>query len=161
MAVVFVVSVERFAFDAIFHSAAKFERGGSVGLRQDSNKFVAAVAPDDIARATGFAQAARHGFQNAIASWMAVGVVEKLEVVQVHHHQRQHLILLARATQFNADFLLNRAVIKQFRNAVPFGAAMRVLIKLSVAQRDRDFARDGFHDAALDRLERFALARHA
>ena len=56
--------------------------------REDDDEFVARVADADVVRADRGAQHARDLAQRAVADVVAVVVVDLLEVVEVHDHQR-------------------------------------------------------------------------
>ena len=56
-------------------------------MRQDDGKFVAAKAPAKFARIADLPQAARHLAQQLVADLVAQRIVDRLEPVEVDHHE--------------------------------------------------------------------------
>jgi len=59
------------------------------GLYEQERKFVAAQTGDDFTRLQSGPQAIRHEPQQPVAREVAVGVVHRLEAIQVHEKQGQ------------------------------------------------------------------------
>ncbi len=62
---------------------------GMAGVRQDGDELLPAESHQEIARAQAVAGALRELAQNLVTAIMAVGVVDRLEAVDVHHDQRE------------------------------------------------------------------------
>ncbi len=70
------------------------ELSGLVGLEQrHDDKLVRAGAREDGVVRQGIAQAFGDGFQQLVAGFVADGIVDMPEVVNVHGHDRQHIAL--------------------------------------------------------------------
>ena len=63
-------------------------RRGGIGTGQQHQEFLAAIAADDIARAQLPAQGLRHGPQAMVAAGMAMGIVDRLEPIEIDEQDR-------------------------------------------------------------------------
>ncbi len=117
-----------------------------VRLRQDGEELVPAVAGQNVGLAAGAAEDSGDAFEHVIARRMAVGVVEQLEVVQVHHHQGHRLAGAAVARQFRVEPLVGAAVIAQAGQRIAVRQAARLAEQPDSAQRPTDVAADGGED---------------
>src|SRR5665213_1950296 len=62
-----------------------------------------------------------NGVQNRIASRMAIGIVEELKIVHVHHCESQRCFLSNRAVAFFFKSFLKRTVIQQASQRIMVG----------------------------------------
>ena len=67
--------------------------------RQHQHHFLAAVAGGQVLRAGGVADHLAQGAQHLVADLVAVGVVDRLELVHVQQQQGQRLVLVDRQLQ--------------------------------------------------------------
>ena len=88
-------------------------RAGDVGRGQDGGELFPAVAGEKIRRAL---HAARHRTrdlsQGEITSLVPVLIVERLEVIDVDHHDRQRRAVASRARPFRLERLIELATIR-------------------------------------------------
>ena len=72
------------------------------GIRfgQDHDEFFTAVARRDILGARGFLGCAVHVFQYLVAQLMAIGVIERFKVINIHHDERKLFVMTVRTLYF-------------------------------------------------------------
>ena len=70
---------------------------------QHHRKFLAAIAGGDVLALDGLLQRHRNQPQHLIAGEMAVGIVERFEMVDVKHHQRQRVAARQRCSNRHVD----------------------------------------------------------
>ena len=81
--------LERLVGDEPADLLAERARAGDVGLGQDRGELLAAVAREQLLATDAAEQPARHLAQHVVAGEVAVLVVDRLEVIDVEHQQRQ------------------------------------------------------------------------
>src|SRR6185295_8933096 len=89
------------------------ERDG-VGLGapgRDQRELLAAVAREAVGGAQATLPRARHLGQQPVAGGMAVGVVERLEVVEVEHRERDRVALALGTLELARELLVERAPV--------------------------------------------------
>ena len=102
-------------------------RGLGGGFRQQHGEFVATQPCDEIPRPPrAAAQDAAERLQRGIARGMALTVVQLLEVVDVHHQQRQRLSAAARHAQLLVQGLVEARAVGQSGECV----GLRLLVGL-------------------------------
>ena len=80
----------------------QFERSGAIGAGQDSGEFLTAVAADDVGLAEPLAQQAGETFDDPVAYQVAVGIIDRLEVINIYQGERQRAVVTARPRYFCA-----------------------------------------------------------
>ena len=65
------------------------ERAGAVGVGQQDGELLAAEAPDEVASANGARRDRPDGREDVVPLAVAIGVVDRLEAVEVEYHQRE------------------------------------------------------------------------
>ena len=87
------------ALDAAADALGDDARLGEPGLRQQDAELLAAVARGHVGRAQRRLQTLRRHLQREVARLVAVAVVVRLEVVDVHHHEAHREAVSLRALQ--------------------------------------------------------------
>ena len=88
------------------------------GIRQEDDELIAAVARHKVGRATRVGQDLRDGLQHLVAHLMAIGIVNALEVVDVHKDHRQRIEAIHAVLARNALHALCLTLI-QIRQRAP------------------------------------------
>ncbi len=91
-----VADVERALAHALAHALADLPRAAGVGLRQHDEELLAAVAHEQVAGADRAAQPARDLGEHDVADAVAVLIVDRLEVIDVDHRDRERAIAIDR-----------------------------------------------------------------
>ena len=106
----------------------QLRRTVQVGAGQQHHEFFTAVAAQHIGRTQALAQHADDVAQHVVAGQMAVVVIDALEVVDVHHQQRQGRVLAAGAGQLGLQRLHQGAAVGGTGQRVLAGQAQVGLI---------------------------------
>jgi len=95
--------------DALCH------RHGGIGIAvgQQHQKLLAPIAPQPVGAAQHLARAVGKMHQHRVAMLVASGVVDGLEVVQVHHHDGQAVAITLGALQFLLAVRQQRAAVQR------------------------------------------------
>ena len=99
-----------------------------IGLRQEQAELFTADARQHVRGADARRPAVRHFAQDLVADVVAVGVVNRLEVVDVEHGNGQRLPVLARAGQGLGGKMLEGATVGQERERVGVGFVVEALV---------------------------------
>jgi len=91
------------------------------GLRQDDAELVSAEAPEHVAAPQRLGQAAGGGQQEAVAGLVAEGVVDVLELVEVHVEQGAFVAVAAGQRHVPLELLLEAAPVEQAGEGVVIG----------------------------------------
>ena len=108
-----------------------------IGVGQDQRQLLATVARRGVGVAGVFLQHARYMPEHGVALWMAVGVVDGLEVVDVEHDQADRVVVAADLLDLGVEELLETAVIRQAGELVGDGLAAHLIVELDVLERKR------------------------
>jgi hypothetical protein len=82
-----------------------------IGGRQDHDELFAAIAADEILGANAAHKECAGLAQDRIASFMAIGIVEILEVIQIEHEDAKTLFCADGAADFALKYFLQVAPI--------------------------------------------------
>ena len=104
---------------------------------EDEPELLAAVASAHIRFAGTSFQDLGKFRQDGVAVEMPVRVVDLLEVVEVDHHERDRILVAARALHLLEKLLGKRAPVGQLGQLVREGVFLLRLEQLRVADRDR------------------------
>ena len=99
----------------VAQALGELERAPRAGVGQDDRELVAAHPVGDVRAASGGPDRLGQGLQALVAGLVAVGVVDRLEVVEVEQDQRQRHPGAAHALQLARDVLVEGAVVAQAR----------------------------------------------
>ena len=100
-------------------------------------EFLAAVAADDVLLAQALLEQPRQAADDLVADGVAVGVVDLLEMVDVHHHHRQEAALVRHAGQQHVQRVLAAGMVEQAGQAVVVHGAAQRPVALDLALDDR------------------------
>ena len=112
-------------------------RRGAVGLRQDHHELVAAVARGDVGVAHRGADQEADLAQRAAAAQVAVGVVDRLEAVEVDEQQRQRAAVAVDQLQLAVERLVEVAEVVERRDLVGDRHLARLLQQAHVLEGER------------------------
>src|SRR5207237_795064 len=79
-------------------AVGRLERFRQADVRQQDAEFLAAVTADQVAFAHHRAQGFSHLLQHLVADAVSVGVIDRLEVVDVHHHAAEAVAIALRGS---------------------------------------------------------------
>ncbi len=143
---------------------------GGVGAGQQHGELVAAEAGHGVDLAQAALQAARDLAEQRVAHAVAEGVVDVLELVQIHEHQRERPMVAARHARQLADAVGEQAAVGQVGEGVDVRQPHQVALDLAELRdvvEDADVVRHGAVGVALlgdrgpARVEAAVLARGA
>ncbi len=107
-----------------------------VGVRQDDEEFLAAIAAQDVVLAQALLQQPRQAADDLVADRVAVAVVDFLEVVYVHHHHGQESAFVSEAGKQHVQGVLAAGVVEQAGQAVVVHGAPQGAVTLDLALDD-------------------------
>jgi len=122
--------------------------GIGAGFGHDDDELFATEAADGIALAEGIAERGAEGAEDAVASGVAVSVVEGLEVIDVNDGDREVFAIAAGAAEFGAEAAIDVTAIEQAGENVGVGKAEEFLAARD--DGDAEKAGDGHEDHARD-----------
>ena len=114
------------------------ERLGLVqhGERKDHRELLATVAGEVVGLAGAAAQHACDRAQHVVSALVADGVVDRLEVVEVHHQQAEVLAVASGAFDLGLERFVEVAVVVDAGEAVADGLALHLLVRARVLDGD-------------------------
>jgi hypothetical protein len=108
-----------------------------VGIGDDQDEFFAAIPAGNVFAADAFVQVFAESTQQRVASTVPEGVVEALEVVQVHHDQAKRAAAAVGAHQLALERLFHVAPVEKPAEWVANGLHPQLLAQLEVSQGQR------------------------
>jgi hypothetical protein len=124
-----------------------------VGVGQQQREFLAAQARDRVVRAHHVDERARRAAQHLVAVGMAMGVVDRLEVVEVQRDDRDRPPVARGARQLLPASEMERALIRQAGERILGCLALQAFDQARVRQRDRRLRRVGAERRGVVRQE--------
>jgi hypothetical protein len=95
------------------------DRGLDRRVHQDDGEFLAAVTADHVGAAQALLEQAGQIPDHPVAGGVSMAVVHLLEVVDIDHPHRQHLVQALRPRHLGAEAFLEAGVVEQAGEAVP------------------------------------------
>ena len=132
-------------------------------VRHHDDEFLAAEPADEIGAAHDAAHALGEMLQHLVAGVMAVGVVDRFEMVDVEHHQRQRAALMRGLVEQSGEMRLEIAPIVEAGQRIDGGELDRRLQigaqAVGVALAAQLAAHAGDQLVAVDRAARYSRSR--
>src|SRR5436305_2153682 len=106
-------------------------------MRQNEHQLLTAVARRRVGLTRGLAQYARNLLEHHVALLVSVGVVERLEVVNVEQDQSDRIVVAADLLHLGPQELLKTSVIGKTGQLVGYCLATHLDVELDVLERER------------------------
>ena len=142
------------------HALGEVHRAVEVGAGQHHGQLLAAVAGGLVDLAGRLLEDPGHLAQHDVALLVAVGVVDRLEVVEVDHHQAELLPEALGALDLGLEDLVEPAAVEEAGELVGHRLALDRLVQADVLDRHRRLADEVLEELALAVAERPPGAAH-
>ena len=129
-------------------------------FRQNQGELLASVTAGDILAANVGLQQDAELAQKSVAGFMAEGVVEVLEPVEIEHDHAERTLIARCAPQFEFEGFLHETAVEEIRQRIADRLAAQRFVQLEVGESHRDVLRHG-HGQALFRLGQACAPRVA
>lgn len=110
--------------------ARHLETGLGIGFRQQNGEFVAAQTRHQIPLAHPVGETPRQFLQYQVARGMTIGIVDDLEVVEIHHDERELPVVARRAHDLVAQVVLEFAPVEQAGERIVAGQLLQPFVVL-------------------------------
>ena len=101
-----------------------------VGMEKKDAEFLAAIAAEDITLSDSTFEGSGDGFEDAITGSMTVAVVDRLEVVDVHHEESDGIVVPLGAAPGDIGLLEERTPVQTAGERVTGGENLELLVLL-------------------------------
>lgn len=128
-----------------------------VGTGQDEREFLATVAAGDVFAAGVARDELSECCQQGIAAFMAVVIVETLEVIDIEHDDRERLLATACAGCFARQRIFHVAAVEKSRQRIVQRLMTQRFLQMQVGQRERQLLGDRLHRLAFGIGETIAV----
>ena len=110
-----------------------------IGVRKDQRQLLATVPRRGVGIAGIFLQNAGYMAEHGVPLRVPVGVVDRLEVVDVEHDQADRVVVAADLLDLGVQKRLEAAVVRKTGQLVRDGLATHLIVELDVLERERCF----------------------